>query len=187
MRTLQVIGLQRSGTSWLHTLLAKNFTNCTARVIKRHRFPGENHDGWAQDAIYFVIRKRLDHWLNSMARFPGQMQLLRPELFRDGEFDMEAGAEFYSNFYHAWQNNSPGPVHFIDYERLLANPRSILVNLQELYRLERRDDTEWMWGKEIFGYMPQQKIDYYLSAGEFAKKPGAGNGQTNDIPGPEGS
>jgi hypothetical protein len=154
-------------------------------VIKRHRFPDEKVDGWASDAIYFVIRKRLDHWLNSMARFPGQMHIMRPELFKDGEFDMIAGAKHYADFYEAWRESPPGQVHFIDYERLLAGPESILRNLQELYRLERRGD-EWVWGKEIFGYMPQHKIDYYLSQGEFAPKPGPGNGQVNDLGGPDG-
>ena len=112
---VQVVGLQRSGTNWIQDLIARNFDVTMDRGFK-HFLPGETTNPNGHDAdIYVVVEKRLDHWLNSVYRWPVDMPKCRPECYhKDGSLRWVRAAAIHQIFNRAWRKARPNAL-FVRY------------------------------------------------------------------------
>jgi hypothetical protein len=155
-RLVKVVGLQRSGTNWLERLLANNYgVRITAKG--KHRLPHEGPhfpERWQACDAVIVIRKRVDHWMDSTQRTFGYLRSQRPELF-DGDTATDRAAQFHKRYYDEW-HGQPG-VYSVEYEDLLRNPEKELTAIAEHFGF-RRVGVEW----NLNGPNWSGKRDYYL-------------------------
>lgn len=134
---VQAFGLQRSGTNYLHWLFEHDFdAEATKRGGWKHGFPWERRvglhgkkrlsrpivDNLARRRIQpVIIRKDLDHWLESLERNPK-------------DYDQGAGAvesdpvKAWERFYTEWAEH--GPV--FRYEDFLEDFPAAMTRLGEL-------------------------------------------------------
>lgn len=163
-----LIGLERSGTTWVGGLLRDNFTE---RLYERgkHSVP-QDFDKHGEGLIdlpgnlFVVIYKELSMWLKSIGRNDRWFSDRHPNL--KNELDL---AYYYHYFYHRWGLlERSRDIHFIPYESILIDPIEFLDRLQQCGSLERKHTT-WKldtkrgastrpWTKET----KQEYIDNYL-------------------------
>ena len=161
IKHIKVIGLQRSGTTYLEYLLDKNFN---VKVYKegditicfKHAFPGEKvlklNNGktiiWEKttigrinehkDLLVIIIQKHFEHWFESISRKPVDLPVKHPEIFNnDKTVDKTKAFKLYSSFYKAWKNRllNNSNIQLINYEDIIHDFTLILRLLQILYKL----------------------------------------------------
>ncbi len=156
----QVVGLQRSGTTWTEGIISNNF-GVGIHNSGKHRFPAE-HSGLRERRAdtRIVVRKRLDHWLKSIARLPATLPKMHPEIFNDAGLDMYRAAELHERFYKEWAEY--GPIW--EYEDLLRDPVGFLSGLALANHL-KRIPSEWKLGGPTLDRMNASKNAYYLGTG----------------------
>jgi len=133
--TVQVFGLQRSGTHFTHDVIALNFDASATkdRGGWRHAFPDERRRGLhgrkripttviervRQEQITPVlVRKDLDHWLASIDRLPRDVAKVRG-------FTWDDPAATWHAFYEAWEPHAP----VVRYEDFLEDFPPSLITL----------------------------------------------------------
>lgn len=141
MKKVQVFGLQRSGTNYLHWVIARNLpVKATKSGGWKHGFPWERRIGLhgakrlpttisrtlrQNDIQPVIVGKDLDHWLMSLSRDPK-------------DYDRGAGAVeadtrvAWVRFYDEWSEH--GPV--VRYEDFIARFKPSLSRLAELLGVE---------------------------------------------------
>lgn len=134
---VQVFGLQRSGTNYLHWVLSKNFPVKTTKDGGwKHGFPWERRIGLhgaepldtsiAQRLIDkniqpVVVRKDLEHWLPSIDR--------EPKDYHKGAGAVEGDrAKAWERYYREWAEHAP----IVRYEDFLADFDAALRSLGDL-------------------------------------------------------
>jgi hypothetical protein len=133
--SVQIVGLQRSGTTWLGTMVRNNYAvNC--QRMGKHHMPKE-YAFPTLDAT-LVIRKRVDHWLGSIGRQKKNLHQLRRRLYRpDGTLDKLKAHALHTEFYDAW-HAEPGVV-MIEYATLLREPEMVLGEIAKRLKWQRID------------------------------------------------
>lgn len=132
MKKVGVLGLQRSGTTYLMWLLRHNFDVEIDKKIWKHALPTDDRNWYKQPigraAINllpnptFLIFKDIDHWLASIEREPKDFYQTR------GSMDKDELAVFYQRYLHAWH----GHVHFLRYENFLGDIEGSLNKVGEI-------------------------------------------------------
>jgi hypothetical protein len=155
-KLVKVIGLQRSGTNWLERLLSNNYG---VRITPKgkHRLPFEGPhfpDRWQACDAVLVIRKRVDHWMDSTQRTFGYLRSQRPELF-DGDLVTDRAAAFHGRYYNEW--HAQPDVYCLEYEDLLRDPVKELTAIGEHFGW-RHTRQEW----NLDGPNWSGKREYYL-------------------------
>lgn len=134
---VQVFGLQRSGTNYLHWLVGRNLRiQVTKDAGWKHGFPHERRIGLhgatplqvpivenaARLGIQIVVvRKDLDHWLESIARDPKDYDRGDPE-------------RAWHAFYGAWRQFAP----IVRYEDFLGDFRQSMDHLGSIFGVSPR-------------------------------------------------
>ena len=161
---VQIVGLQRSGTNWLACLLANNYDALVLSETK-HDFPSTFR--FREDLTgVVVIYKRLDHWLNSIARFPATLPQQYPAIYHNGALDMVAAARLYDDFYTQWGQYPR--VCLVAYEDLLDRADTMTAAIAQRFGLAPIGRKEFYDKGPQWDRMNQGKIDFYLSRGDFA-------------------
>ncbi len=161
---VQVVGLQRSGTNWIQELIGCNF-DVTVLYGYKHFMPDELES----DAdVYVIIKKRLDHWLNSVFRWGVDLKKMRGELYDRDELRLPDAAALWSHFHDVWMEHKPGALH-ITYEDTLANPVSFLGAFASHAKTPSRGT--WIIPERVHLSVPmtENRRDYYLDQGEFVR------------------
>ena len=123
IRFIQVVGLQRSGTTWLQNMLRANFTADQPRSVEfgnshKHKFPAVLLGGGpygaprtlvealaraGEDQLVIVISKRIDLWLESIARKKTNMPRVCPHILDERFRILDGPARaHYRQFYESW-------------------------------------------------------------------------------------
>jgi hypothetical protein len=177
---VQIVGLQRSGTTWLQNMMSRNFNILQHRVVEwgyahKHKFPDEvlcGVQGGGQlrfvellDSdvdLVIVIRKRLSSWLQSIHAIQRNMLRVFPWIFDRGKNVIdEAATELYHNFYDEWSKTPLSNVYHLEYEQLLGCTEEVLSELQVKYNLTRITKG---WVTDVGPERPfhDEKREYYL-------------------------
>lgn len=161
---VHIIGLQRSGTSWLAQLITHNY-QAEPLIHKKHNLPGEGID----DAdMVLVIQKRLDHWLNSVSRNTANLWQMRPEMFTQTNpnyMDQFKAVRLYERFYREWLAED---VCHIWYHDLLAAPEKVLTGLGL-----KRNEKPFTLAGDRYRRINDARREFYLDEGRFSRRAGA--------------
>ena len=161
-----ILGLQRSGTTWLGHLLGNNF-KVEVSGNGKHDLPGEYEH--LHDGPVYLIRKRLDHWLNSIARRSETLPGTHPEIYPDGKLSMYKAAQLHERFYREWLNLYAYDVQPVSYEEILADPCGFLERVQAVHHPQLRRDTWKLQGRGD-AEMSDARREYYMSVNEWGGK-----------------
>lgn len=158
MDKIKVIGLQRSGTTYLEYVVEKNFKCSITKegdrsVCWKHALPlelvklpngsdtGVTIERIAEEGVFTIlVIKPFDKWIQSLQKFPADIFHKRPYLKNDKNWrvgrnmNMKALQKFYHDFHVNWikELESRGlPFIDINYIDLLKNPESELDRLVE--------------------------------------------------------
>lgn len=152
MKKIKVIGLQRSGTTYLEHIIDLNFECNISKegdrsICWKHALPMERvklpDDSIAvtieeikrQDVYIIVVSKSFDSWVKSLQKFPADLFQKRPSLKNDGDWrsgenlNLPELAHFYDKFHKKWEEKLIEHninFHFVDYVNLLKAPEQEL-------------------------------------------------------------
>lgn len=156
MNKIKVIGLQRSGTTYLEYVIQRNFKCDITKegdrsVCWKHALPLEpvklpsgSETGITieriqeEDVFTVLVTKPFDKWVQSLQKYPADIFHKRPELKNDKNWrvgknmNMKALQKFYHDFHVSWikELDSRGmPYLDIDYIDLLKSPETELDRL----------------------------------------------------------
>ena len=136
--------------------------NYNVNILNRHKHKLRDEvDEWKPADLVLCIRKRVDHWLNSLHRNPATFPQMRPAFWSDGEINA-APTAFYALFYADWENQ-PG-VQCLDYAALLADPERVLDNIAVAAGIQRIN-APWNENGPQWDKMNDAKRDFYLERG----------------------
>ena len=168
-RDIQIVGVERSGTTWLTCLLHNNFADCWPRWENKHDLPaGLNNFGQrvtigeqltARNAAVVAIKKPVDKWLRSICRNPAGLQQRHEELYDGQEIDPIRAKEYHERFYREWAECGVR-YYEISYIDLLREPPKILTMLAAKLGLRfngppwNLKGTDWRWN--------ERRKEYYL-------------------------
>jgi hypothetical protein len=166
-RQVYVVGLPRSGTTWLAGLIGNNFAVPQMRDKWKHHFP--DNGGWEDGALFFVIAKKLPHWINSARRWKAKPPSGNPYILQkiykelgEGHVTDEKLRDLYKRFYSSWSDSGRDGV-FVLYESLLKDPSWTLRDFEAklgLMRLSHRRNGFSLSGPQWDAH----RRSYYLGA-----------------------
>jgi len=174
---IRVIGLPRSGTTWMEFLVENNINTPVTHWAK-HKLPediGVNHDfEQSQCALAVIVRKRLDHWLGSCVRAKGIIGRQRyPKILVDEHTlraDIYSMAQLHQEFHNQWTDwLTAGGYKFlvVEYADLLRDPRG---TTQAVARAAGATMTEkFTRGPKMRG--DDAKVAYYLGEDPWGQTP----------------
>jgi len=141
---VKIIGLQRSGTTYLEYLIEKNFEVNVPKaddtsICWKHAFPQEDRIHGPNPPIQNIVatpnlaivlvKKAQESWIHSINRYPGDLYIRRPYL-RTGDL-----IEFYESFYLEWEvllKKIDVPNLVIDYEEFLIDFDGAMEKIKNL-------------------------------------------------------
>ena len=167
IKYIQVVGLQRSGTTWLHSLLKHNFVVSMLPVCYGPPPLPSSHF-----VLTVVIKKDLDKWLDSIERNHANFYEWYPELYAEGGLNTPALKDLHQEFYDKWSDCAceSSNVVFVNYLDLLGNTEAFLEQLQRDYDL--RDKSDWTgrtskWLTNIGPPFSHKRRAYYLRGTKY--------------------
>lgn len=129
LKQVGILGLQRSGTTYLMWLIRNNFDADIRKAIWKHSLPTDKLD-WLKNPMpraainvkpepTVLIYKTLEHWKDSIDREAKDFYKMRGHVGLD---------QFYSDYHSAWS----GSVKFIKYEDFITDFKLNLHKLGEI-------------------------------------------------------
>ena len=128
--------------------------------VELHK-PGKHNLPWEYfyptGAVYLVIYKRIDYWLNSIQRNAVNLPEMRPKMYNNGELVISKAVELYGDFYDAWAKEK---TVMVDYTELLRGPQGVVARIAREHNWGRHPGQEWnLAGPDKFSTV---KRAYYL-------------------------
>ena len=154
-------------------LLTVNKFGDPVSAFRKHETPGHHDEQLRPKTLLHVVcRKRLDHWLNSLARAPKVLAVdkAHPKLFKSGSLDMYAATEMHRTFYQAWFayfKEHDSPYIIAQYEEVLTDPAAFLDVVAARLNIERRI---WKMETDIGNQnvFPRERKSFYLGVGAWS-------------------
>jgi hypothetical protein len=177
---LHILGLQRSGTNYLASLLKDNLhvnvlPSGDRSICWKHALPSEPTpqqcsaaEGVIRHSKVFIalVAKHPLHWVASITlRNPQDLFLKRKALLNDGLPSLSHVCALYENFYRSWLDilDGRGRYCLVRYEELLAAPATGIRNFATALGMRPPPSMVSINAVPYSGRRDQDNLAYYLN------------------------